>query len=87
MKTYTRKRYPPEHILLNFKIKARGRDLNYIEDLIDTIPVCNKHNVLDLPERESMTMYYVCVSCRKIHDLQMFALRRIYKQLCKQYYK
>jgi hypothetical protein len=80
--------------LYTFKVSLRGVDLDNLEDLLDSIPICGKHKAnglvfgtKEIPERELMTMYYQCADCKKVHDAHMKALARVYSQLCRQYFR
>jgi hypothetical protein len=91
-------KYRDSRKLYTFKVKLRGVDLDNLEDLLGTIPVCDDHKGLpgskyngsgkkDITERDLMTQYYICKNCRKVHDAHMNALKRVYSQLCRQYFK
>ncbi len=74
---------------VTYKVRTRGIDILNMEIFLDCIILCKKHTGLEIsrPERELMTMRYECKDCDKEYRKRILSFRRIYSQLCEEYYE
>ncbi|MFA6315646.1 MAG: hypothetical protein WC648_04755 [Candidatus Paceibacterota bacterium] len=73
---------------MKLNVYVRPNDINNLEDLLHTIPICNKHkhmkNIQKKSEKDLMSLRFDCKECKKIFSKQEASLKRIWKQLCKE---
>ncbi len=64
-------------------------DINYLEDLYDTIPLCTKHShpTVSLSEKELFGLRFECKECDKKYQRQRQALGRVEGKLFKEWWE